>query len=184
MGICGTYFTLIQNLEIDRAMKIEFNLPFVLNIVGTFLAFSVLTALYIWPALRKLPRDEALKILALVHTFRFMGLSFLVAGVVSPELTPLAAIPAAWGDFGAAVLALLSIAALTRRWSFAIPLVWLFNLWGTIDLLYAYYNGIALQLDPGEFGAAYYIPTMIVPPLLVIHALIFVILLRSERTAK
>jgi hypothetical protein len=89
-------------------MRTEFNLPFVLNVVGIFLAFSVLTGLYIWPSFRKLPRDEALKILALVHAFRFLGLSFLVAGVVSPELTLLFARPAAWGDFGSAVLALLS----------------------------------------------------------------------------
>jgi hypothetical protein len=73
--------------------------------------------------------------------------------------------------------------ALTWRWSFAIPLVWIFNLWGPIDLLYAYYNGIMLEIEPGLFGAAFYIPTMIVPPLLVIHALIFPILLRTEKAS-
>jgi hypothetical protein len=55
--------------------------------------------------------------------------------------------------------------------------------WGTIDLLYAYYNGIVLEIDPRLFGAAFYIPTMIVPPLLVIHALIFLILLRAEKAS-
>jgi hypothetical protein len=156
---------------------------FILSVAGTFVAFGVLTRLYIWPALRKLPRFEALKILALPHAFRFIGLSFLFPGVVSPELTSVISIPAAWGDFIAAILALLSIAALTWRWSFAIPLVWIFNVWGTIDLLYAYYNGIMLELEPGLFGAAFYIPTMIVPPLLVTHALIFLILLRTEKTS-
>jgi hypothetical protein len=156
---------------------------FLLSVAGTFVAFGVLTRLYIWPALRKLPRFEALKILALPHAFRFIGLSFLFPGVVSPELTSVISIPAAWGDFVAAILALLSIAALTCRWSFAIPLVWIFNVWGTIDLLYAYYNGIMLELEPGLFGAAFYIPTMIVPPLLVTHALIFLILLRTEKTS-
>jgi hypothetical protein len=68
------------------------------------------------------------------------------------------------------------------HWSFAIPLVWIFNLWGTIDLLYAFYDGIVLEIEPGLFGAAFYIPTMIVPPLLLIHALIFLILLRTEKT--
>jgi hypothetical protein len=156
---------------------------FILSVGGTFVAFGVLTRLYIWPALRKLPRYEALKILALPHAFRFIGLSFLFPGVVSPELTSVISIPAAWGDFVAAILALLAIAALTWRWSFAIPLVWIFNVWGTIDLLYAYYNGIMLELEPGLFGAAFYIPTMIVPPLLVTHALIFLILLRTEKTS-
>ena len=153
---------------------------FILSVVGTFVAFSVLTRLYIWPAVRKLPTYEALKILTLPHAFRFIGLSFLFPGVVSPELPSTVSIAAAWGDVGAAILALLSIAALTWGWSFAIPLVWIFNLWGTIDLLYAYYNGIVLEIEPGLFGAAFYIPTMIVPALLVIHALIFLILLRTE----
>lgn len=153
---------------------------FILTIAGTFAAFLVLTTLYLWPALRKLPRYESLKILALPHAFRFIGLSFLFVGVVSPDLPPAFAIPAAWGDFGAAILALLSIAALTWHWPFAIPLVWIFSLWGTIDLLYGYYNGIVLHIDPGAFSAAFYLPTLIVPPLLVIHALIYVILLRRD----
>jgi hypothetical protein len=160
----------------------ELDLIFVLSIAGTFLAFGVLTGLYIWPSLRRLPHREALKILALPHTFRFLGLSFLFPGVVSPSLSSTFSIPAAWGDFGAAVLALLAIAALTRRWSFAMPLVWVFNLWGSIDLLYAYYQGIALRIDPGTFGAAFYIPTMIVPALLVTHALIFLLLVRPNVT--
>jgi hypothetical protein len=158
----------------------EFDLLFVLSIGGTFLAFGVLTGLYIWPSLRRLPQREALKILVLPHTFRFIGLSFLFSGVVSPNLSSTFSIPAAWGDFGAAVLALLAVAALTRRWSFSVPLVWVFNLWGSIDLLYAYYQGITLQIDPGTLGAAFYIPTVIVPALLVTHALIFLLLVRPK----
>jgi hypothetical protein len=159
----------------------EFYPVFILNVAGIFLAFGVLTRVYIWPSVRKLPRHEALKILALPHAFRFIGLSFLFPGVVSPLLSSEFSVPAAWGDFGAAVLALLSIAALTKRRPFAVPLAWLFNLWGSIDLLYAYYQGITLHIDPGAFGAAFFIPTMIVPPLLITHALIFVVLLRSDK---
>jgi hypothetical protein len=114
----------------------------------------------------------------LPHLFRFVGLSFLIPGVVSPQLDSRFTVPAAWGDFGAAIFAFIAIAAISKHWSLAILLVWLFNLWGTIDLLYAYYNGIALQLDPGLFGAAYYIPTAIVPLLLVAHGLIFWLLVR------
>jgi hypothetical protein len=153
---------------------------FILSIAGTFVAAGVLAALYIWPAVRGRQRYDALRILALPHAFRFVGLSFLIEGVVSPELDPAFAVPAAWGDFFAANLALLSIAALTWRWAYAVPLVWLFNLWGTIDLINAYVIGAALQVEPGRLGAAYYIPTMIVPLLLVTHCLIFMILLRRD----
>ena len=50
------------------------------------------------------------------------------------------------------------------HWSFAIPFLWIFNPHGNIDLLYAYHNGIVLEIEPGLFGAAFCIPTMIVPP--------------------
>ena len=158
----------------------DFELAFPLNIVGIFLAFGLLMRLYIWPGLRTLPQDRTLKILMLPHTFRFVGLSFLFYGVVSPEFPSKAAVPAAWGDFGAAILALIAITAVSRRWPLATFSVWLFNLWGSIDLLYAYYNGIVLHIPPGSFGAAYYIPTAIVPPLLVTHGLLFWVLLRSS----
>jgi hypothetical protein len=89
-------------------------------------------------------------------------------------------VPAAWGDVAAASLALLAIAALRWPWSVAMPLVWVFSVWGTIDFLYAYVSGAVLQIEPGSFGAAYYIPTMIVPPLLVTHAVSFAVLLRKD----
>jgi hypothetical protein len=153
---------------------------FILNIAGTFVATGVLTGLYIWPAIRKLPNGEALRILALPHAFRFVGLAFLIDGVVSPELDSEITTPAAWGDFCAAILAILLITALTWRWRFVILLAWLFNLWGTVDLLNAYVLGIALDTEPGLFGAAYFIPAVIVPPLLVGHGLIFAVLLRRD----
>jgi hypothetical protein len=65
----------------------EFYPVFILNVAGIFLAFGELTRVYIWPSVRKLPRHEALKILALPHAFRFIGLSFLFPGVVSPLLS-------------------------------------------------------------------------------------------------
>lgn len=162
----------------------DFELAFPLNIVGIFLAFGLLMRLYIWPALRSLPPDRTLTILMLPHTFRFVGLSFLFYGVVAPELPSKAALPAAWGDVGAAILALIAIAAVSRRWPLATLSVWLFNLWGSIDLLFAYYNGIVLHINPGWFGAAYYIPTMIVPPLLVTHGVMFWVLIRSRSMEK
>ncbi len=106
----------------------ETRLVFLLDIVGIFLAFGVLAGLYVWPQLRALPSSEALKILALPHMFRFIGLSFLFPGVVSPLLPSTASIPAAWGDV----------------------------------------------------GAAFYLPTLVVPPLLIVHAMAFMLLVRPR----
>jgi len=113
--------------------------------------------------------------------FRFVGLAFLMPGVVSPTLSPAFAIPAAYGDLAAAVLAIIAVLGLSVRASWAILAVWVFNIEGTADLLFAYYQGmVGAPQPPGSLGAAFFIPTLIVPPLLVTHALIFRQLLRGR----
>ena len=157
-----------------------FNLPFVLSVVGAFVTSSVVAYIYVWPALRALPRFDALRLLAAFHAFRFFGMNFLVAGFVSPELSPDFASKVGWGDLIAAVLALFSMAALSWRWSIAIPAVWIFNIWGTLDLLNAYYMGVTRLGDPGLMGAGIYVPALYVPLLLVSHVLIFLLLLNVK----
>jgi len=87
-------------------------------------------------------------------------------------------VPAAYGDLLAALLALLAIAALRMAWAGAIPLVWLFNVEGTLDLVNAFYQGLRHDV---QLGGAYYIPTFVVPALLVTHAMIFAMLMRRAR---
>ena len=159
---------------------------FGISVLMSFVAFGIVTKLYIWPWLRTLRREDALLALAVPHTFRFVGLSFLVPGVVSPSLPPAFANPAAYGDLVAAILAIVATFALSARASWAIAIVWVFNVWGTADLLNAVYQGqIGVGIGPGSLGAAFYIPTVLVPPWLVTHALIFWLLLRptQPRTA-
>src|SRR5262245_14443459 len=105
-----------------------------------FAAWGGVTVRYFWPMLRSLPRERALAPLLTLHTFRFVGLAFLVPGVVGPELPAAFARPAAYGDLTAAILAWIALAAL--RTPVGAAMVWLFNLWGTADLLYAFYNGL------------------------------------------
>jgi hypothetical protein len=152
---------------------------FGLSVLMSFVAFGLVTMLYIWPRLRILERDDALVALVLPHTFRFIGLSFLVPGVVSSSLPAAFAAPAAYGDLVAALLAGAAAIALSRRASWAIWLVWLFNIWGTADLLFAFYQGqFGVQVDASMLGAAFFIPTVVVPPLLIMHGLIFWLLVR------
>src|SRR5262249_35847930 len=106
----------------------------------SFVTWGIISAQYIWPVLSSLTRARALRPLLLLHSFRFIGLAFLVTGVVSPELPGAFARPAAYGDLIAAVLALLALAGLQSR--LGIGLVWVFNLWGSADLIYAFYQGV------------------------------------------
>src|SRR5262249_6350716 len=138
-------------------------------------------ALHVWPRLPALPRNDALALLVVPHAFRFVGLSFLVTGVVSPSLPAAFAVPVAYGDLITAFLALTAMVALARRWSWAVPLVWLMNAWGTADLVFATYRANLLGVDrvAGMLGAAFFIPTALVPMLLTAHALSFRLLLAS-----
>src|SRR5215475_11596417 len=70
---------------------------------------------YIWPALRERSSPGNLKPVLLLHGFRFLGLAFVVPGVVSAELPAAFARPVAYGDLISAVLALLAVATLRTR---------------------------------------------------------------------
>jgi hypothetical protein len=158
-------------------------IPLIWGITVAFgcLAWSVFAAQYIWPAIGKRDRTEALRPILVLHGFRYIGLAVLIPGVVSPELSASEfARGLAYGDLAAATLALISLAALRTRW--AGVLAWIFNIFGTADLLNAFYQGgrISLPDTPGSLGAAYFIPIFGVPLLLVTHALVFRLLTRKE----
>jgi hypothetical protein len=109
---------------------------------------------------------------------RFIGQSFLVPGVVSGSLPKAWAIPAAYGDLLAGLLAIIATVGLARTANWAIATVWTFNVWGFADLLFAFYKGARVNLEPGALGAGFYIVTAVVPALLVSHALIFELLVK------
>src|SRR5262245_19336437 len=125
------------------------NALFGLSILMSVPAFGIVTTMFVWPRVRVMRGPDALIPLLIPHTFRILRLSFLIPGVVSPSLSPAFAVPAAYGDLVAAVLADIAILALAARVSWAIPIVWVFNVWCSIDLLHAIYQGqIRLGIDP------------------------------------
>ena len=142
-----------------------FGLQFLLSL----LAWGVIARFLLSPWLAKLSQHEALLWLSLPHAFRHVGMVFLVPGVVDRPLPAEFADPAAYGDLATGVIALAAVIALGSRWSVALALVWLFNVVGSVDLLNALRH---VDVAP-SFGAAWYIPTMLVPLLLVTHFLIF-----------
>ena len=151
---------------------------FFMSIALSFIAWGIITARYIWPELRLRQRAEALQPLLLLHSFRFIGLAFLVPGVVSPDLPPAFAQSAAYGDVIASILALLALISLPG--AAGIIITWIFSLWGTADLLNAFYQSNHAGLIAGQLGATYFIPTFVVPILLITHALAFRILLQTQ----
>jgi len=151
---------------------------FFLSIAFSFIAWGIVAARYIWPQLRLRQRAEALQPLLILHSFRFIGLAFLVPGVVSPDLPSTFAHAAAYGDLIAAILALLALMSLPS--AAGVVTAWIFNLWGAADLFNAFYQANHAGLMPGQLGATYFIPTFIVPLLLITHGLALRILLQHQ----
>jgi hypothetical protein len=149
-------------------------LYFFVSIAFSFIAWGTVATRYIWPELRLRQRAEGLRPLLILHSFRFIGLAFLVPGVVSSDLPSAFAHSAAYGDFVAAILALLSLLWLPSAGGFAVA--WIFNLWGTVDILNAFYQANHAGLLAGQLGAAFFLPTLVVPLLLITHGLAFRIL--------
>jgi hypothetical protein len=154
------------------------NIWFFVSIAFSLIAWGVVAARYFWPELRLRSRAEALQPLLVLHSFRFIGLAFLIPGVVSADVPSAFAHSAAYGDFVTAILALLSLLLLPS--AAGVAAAWIFNLWGFADIFNAFYQANHAGLLAGQLGAAYFLPTMIVPLLLVTHGLAFRILLQPQ----
>jgi len=156
-----------------------------LTVAFGLLAWGVFAAQYIWPAISKRELTEALRPILVLHGFRYIGLAALIPGVVAAQVSgTFFARGLAYGDLASATLALIALAAL--RTKAGMPLVWLFNIVGTADLLNAFYQGarISLANAPGVLGVVYFLPILGVPLLLVTHVLVFRLLLRRESSMR
>jgi hypothetical protein len=144
-----------------------FQLQLGLGYVPWLLCFGA----YIWPRLRAAAPAQAHRAIAALHAFRFFGLAFVLPGVVGPGLPAGFATYAAYGDFAAGLLAMLALATFKTRPLFW-PFVVAFNAVGAADLLIDYYHGVrlGLPLHAGDLGAAYVIPIVYVPILMITHA--------------
>ncbi|MBS1802717.1 MAG: hypothetical protein JST28_05090 [Acidobacteria bacterium] len=152
---------------------------FFVSIAFSLVVWGVVTARYIWPRLRAQAPADALRPILVLHSFRYIGLAFLVRGVVSSDLPSAFAHDAAYGDLIAAVLALTTLILLPR--AAGLGAAWVFNIWGMIDLLNAFYQANRGGLLAGQLGAAYFLPTLIVPFLLITHVVGFLILVKHQR---
>jgi hypothetical protein len=151
---------------------------FGLQVLLSFLVYGLVARWYVTPRLAPLPLHAALQPLLVLHATRYLGMVFLVPTVVGPVLPAGFAVPAAYGDLLAALLALAALVALHARAPIALPLTWLFNVVGLLDLINAFYQGLRNDV---QLGAAYFIPTFAVPALVITHLMMFRMLVRHPR---
>lgn len=152
----------------------------VLGYVACLLCFGT----YVLPRIKSMERIEAQRVIATVHSFRFFGLVFILPGFVGPNLPAGFATFAAYGDFAAGVLAVSALLTVRIR-----PLFWLFvvafNLVGAVDILLDYYHAIHVGVPAlaGQLGAAYAIPILYVPMLMIAHIVALYWLVRPQPKA-
>lgn len=151
---------------------------FGLQVLLSFVVYGLVAKWYVTPRLASLQLRAALQPLLVLHAARYLGMVFLVPTVVGPALPAAFAVPAAYGDLLAGLLALAALVALRARSTIALPLTWLFNVVGLLDLVNAFYQGLTRDV---QLGAAYFIPTFIVPALVITHVMMFRMLVRHPR---
>jgi hypothetical protein len=156
-----------------------FRLHLILGYVAWLLCFRA----YFLPRLNSVDQVEAHRAIATLHSFRFFGLVFILPGVVGNLPASFATFAAYW-DFATGVLAILALLTVRIR-----PLFWLFvvafNLVGVVDLILDYYHAIQVGLPAmaGQLGAAYAIPILYVPVLMITHVVALYLLLRPQPKA-
>jgi hypothetical protein len=150
-----------------------------LNLILGFQLFRTALKIYVVPRMGEMSPASLLTPILLLHMLRELGLMFMFSGATLPGMPDVFAVPAALGDFMAAVLATVALFAVRRGGSVvagsAKTWVWIFNVWGMLDLIVAIGLAVIFKSAP-HLGAAYWIPAFWVPMLLATHALVFVYL--------
>jgi hypothetical protein len=154
------------------------------QILTSVFVYVLLALWYVWPSLTKLSRNSALIPLLFVQMFRYLGLIVLVTDMIDPKLPRDFLSRAAYGDLLAAALALASIFALRSNWRVAIPLVWVFSLWGFVDLLNGMFSTFKLNVPSYNLGTCWYIYIFYGPLVIVTHVMIFWILIKPKSWKK
>jgi hypothetical protein len=152
-----------------------------LNLIANTAIFYVAARLYLLPLLSRFRPRQILVPILLLHSTRHLGMMFLTRGATYPGLPEEFAYSAAFGDLVTAIIAFAAIPFVLRRSRFAKPIVWTFNIFGSVDLLAAITTA-TIYNAPIAMGPAYWIPAVAVPLLLVAHYVTFVLLRKSWET--
>lgn len=129
------------------------------------------------PRMDRLPPEESLRPHQLLQIFRYVGLAFLLPEAAVGNLPWAFACPAAIDDGLVFVFAFTALAALGSSRGMAVVRV--FSIFGSMDLLYAVSAAVLTGAVNVAGGRVWWIPSLVVPAVIVSHVLIFRVLLQS-----
>jgi hypothetical protein len=156
------------------------NILFLTHLSLGYIPWLLCFGAYLWPRLKATDPLEAQRAIAMLHSFRFFGLAFLLPGVVGSHLPAGFAAFAAYGNFATGLLAMLVLLAVRLR-----PFFWasvlVFNLVGLADIILDGYHAVRANLPAvaGELGAMYAFLILYVPLQLITHIAAFSLLVRA-----
>mgnify|MGYP006267310089 CR=1 FL=1 len=152
------------------------SLPFVISALCGIVAWGAVAWKYIWPLLKNKNLRNAVEPILYLHAFRFIGLAFIAQGAIGPDMPMAWAIPAAYGDVIAALLAVVTL--LFANTKLLKPFLWIFSIWGLFDLIRAAATGPIYDV-PTHLHGTYFIPVLGVPLLIWTHVVLIRLLLRK-----
>ena len=145
-----------------------------LNVVANTVIFYVAARIYLWPQLSRLRPQQILIPILLLHSTRHLGMMFLSPWRNLPRVVARVRLSRSLRRFGDSN-SCLHRNSVSVAWSRAAkPAVWVFNVFGTVDLLVAIATA-TIYNAPVAMGPAYWIPAFWVPLLLVTHYITFVL---------
>lgn len=152
-------------------------------LINIFFSLLIFNAAYRWflkPILPQLKPSIVVIPILLLHSMRHLGLMFVTTGVTSTAMPQQFAVPAAAGDFLAAVLAFTAAVLIHRKSKFAVSMTWLFSIVGIAD--FAIVVMLSRVYRAADFmGGSYWIPSFWVPMLIVGHIIIITVLRQMRR---
>uniref|UniRef100_A0A6V0FBT1 Uncharacterized protein n=1 Tax=Zooxanthella nutricula TaxID=1333877 RepID=A0A6V0FBT1_9DINO len=177
-----------QDPRVDAAPVWSPQVALLVSVASGLTMYGLLAVWFLEPWLADKPFHEQLFWLTIPHIFRYVGLAFIVPGVGSND--PASPLPTAWAtaaaalDFLTAILAMLAAIAI-RATAYEAPgswryvavtvLVWVYNIIGLGDLLNNFFGPEkGWKNIPSRLGSAWFIVTVYVPALIVLHVVSFV----------
>lgn len=153
---------------------------FWLQLVCSLVVFGVVAVWYVAPNLTKISLGSALTLLLFVHVPRYVGMTLLVPSMVDPKVPMTFLFNAAYGDFVEAVFALICIFLLRKNLRVAIPLIWITNTWGFLDLLNGVRGVVTLDIPQYNIATFWYVYTYYAPLVGVAHVMIYWALVKAK----
>lgn len=155
-----------------------------IQISASFMTFGLLASWVVAPALAGKAPVRALPPLLWVHAFRYVPLALYAPGQVASDIPSAAIDTVAWGDFGAAVLALVALVALRVAPRAGMAATWGFSIASAGDIVVALVVALRSGVHEHALGVGWFVLVLYVPAVCVSQVMIFGQLRRPIRSSR